>query len=253
METRARHERRAGHGTSTSASDDTESPEGAASSLSTAPTFSAIVSELHLLLERWWEQQPRASERGAQSRAKRIGGRSHDSRAELIASPVPSAANRAPWWEPSERQRLLQQLSSAVDRGEHEAPGADATAAASLIVHSLLTSTRQGALTQAEALACACALNGLCAWRPVEVVVACGGLLERWAIERLEALHPTSTERAAHLELVLVELLLSVSRTQEGRAHLRERGESRTVIHRLREQDVLAERVQRLLRALEES
>lgn len=250
METRGRHERRVGHGASTSTSDDTES----ASSPTTAPTFSAIVSELHLLLERWWEQQPSASERrGAPSRAKRIGGRSHGSRAELIGFPTPAAANRAPWWEPSERQRLLQQLSSAVDLGAHEAPGADATAAASLLVRGLLTSARQGALTQAETLACASALHGLCAWRPVEVVGACGGLLEHWTMERLEALHPTSTERAAHLELVLVELLLSVSGTPMGRAHLRERGEYRTVIHRLREQDVLKERVHRLLRALEES
>ena len=93
------------------------------------------------------------------------------------------------------------QLCAALERGEHyvlnfaegnsSAPGATA----SLLVRQLLTSTRHGPLTQAEVLACASVLTNLCASHADEVTAACDGLLERWAIERLDLVHGANTSR----------------------------------------------------------
>ena len=213
------------------------------------PSYLAIVDGLQkMAIGPWWAN--RARERPAWVRSTVEGTRvSH-----LVASkaPEPRSEPSPPWWEPSERQRLLQQLSTAVERGKHEEAhaitgGCGPASTASLIVRRLLVSPQQAGITHTEALACATTLASLCASQPVQVVDACGGLLEGWAIERLDGLWGANTERAAHLELMLCELLRQACGTRAGRRHTRRAPGARRVLQRLCRSGMLGERAKALL------
>ena len=176
--------------------------------------------------------------------------RSHRSRAA-------AAQDGRPWWEQSPRLRLLTFLSNALERGEHEHAAASGDAAhssaatAALLVRGLLTSSRQGAVTQNEALACATALSQLCVSDARAVVDACGGQLERWAVERLDSLWDANTERAAHLELQLIELLGLVCDTPNGRKHMRELHAAAAILGRMVHSQLVGGRAKALLGRLE--
>ena len=187
-------------------------------------SYEQCVSDLqHLLCPQWWTNYP--------------SGERDDS--------------KRPWYtKTSVRQRSLEQLATAVERliEDDGSETATATATAALLVHQLLTSPKQTALTQAEAIHCASALHGICAWQPRKTSEACGGELERWAITRLDVLHGANTERAAQLELLLVELLGATCNADAGLGHLRAVADAPKVLGRLRDDEIVGERVKRLLR-----
>lgn len=251
---------------------------GSASMITPPPSYVDIVAELQGLLEdRWYVvKKPATQQSTARKTTKaRASASSHGSpaiatalaqqqralaRHRRVQQQMPSKQNTtisAPWWEPSVRQRRLQQLSAAIEHGEHDiataadyysAPGPGETAA--LLVRQLLTSTRHGPLTQPEVLACASVLTGLCASHAAEVVAACEGLLERWAIERLDLVWGANTEQAAEVELSLLLLLGHACSTAAGCEHTRAVPSAGRVLRRLQWHELLGERARPLIEVL---
>ena len=246
------------------------------------PSYCDAVAELQRLLEEhWWLKKPveadvhpaRARKRPGQSRAAALRAcnssiatalaqQQHalalaSRRSRLQQTPARNDSPPSkPWWEPSERQQRLQQLCAALERGEHyvlnfaegnsSAPGATA----SLLVRQLLTSTRHGPLTQAEVLACASVLTNLCASHADEVTAACDGLLERWAIERLDLVHGANTEQAAELELLLLQMLGHACNSPASVEHTKAVPRAERVLRRLLPNEMLGARAGTLLDVL---
>ena len=152
----------------------------------------------------------------------------------------------AAWWEQSPRLRLLTSLSESLERGD-PLDGNSPAATAVLLVHGLLTSSRQGAITQAETLASATSLTHLCAIDTDGVVHACGGHLELWGVQKLSSCWGANTERAAHLELQLLEMLTHVCRVGEGRRRIRTMGGAQQILERLVNKAVIGARATALL------
>ena len=222
----------------------------------TMGSYSAVVSALQILLERWWLPRPPVW-KGNAPHAVRSNARKGITVHGRPPRHSTTALTPEPWWEQSKRLRLLQRLKVAVDHGEHESPSvrADASpmAVATLLVRKLLTSSRQGPLAQAEAMACACTLAGLCSSQPEQVVTSCGGLLEQWAVERLNITHGANTEISAELELYLIELLKAACAVPAAKRHLRAMPLAGRVLGRLRQHEILGERVRNLLKEIENS
>ena len=102
---------------------------------------------------------------------------------------------------------------------------------------------------QAEVLACASVLTNLCASHADEVTAACDGLLERWAIERLDLVHGANTEQAAELELLYPDARPRMQFARQRRAYESSAGVER-VLRRLLPNEILGARAATLLDVL---